>query len=403
MKTNILALALGSLLATACAPSLVQRRTAAESTLQALQEARFEDVTVQGAQVLEKDAENPYARVATALARYRAATHQIATDVPTVVMGAMQTRGINHQYLRMALEQFEKDLGLVEQDLAVAAKYPELAVDLCIACWEVDWNRDGEIDDDDRRILEIELDRDGNELPDGDPRRRPTYRYDHGDVQWARAFVSFQRAVMDVLLAYRWNELDKLLPALLMGATPTITLALEHPERMKAARERILEGLGLADASRKAYLAETDDEREWVPNPRQKDHPMPLAVDEALYQTWEQVLADAKKLLAGEEGLGVADVLALAEPPDGEEIPTGYLDLGGMLARPRDIVLDLGQLKADAENERAEPMLQHLFGEFYVPTMKASQLPSRLKRMKGEIDRGEESIERKLRYLLWLN
>lgn len=390
-------------MATACAPSLSQRRETAAGTLQALQEARFEAAAVEAGKVLETDAENPYARLAAAIARYRAATHQIATDAPTVILGAVQTRGVNHQYLRMALEQFEKDLGLVEDDLAVAARFPDLALDLCVACWEVDWNRDGEVGEGDRALLEIERDENGDELAPDDPRRRPTYRYDHGDVLWARAFVSFQRAVVDVLLAYRWNALDKVLPALLLGMSPTVTFELAHPERIAAAREALLRGLDLADAARRAYLAESDDEREWVPNPRQKDHPMPLVVDEALYQTWELVLADLKKVFAGEEGLGVADLLQLAEPSESDELPKGYLDLGGMLARPKNIVVDLGQLKRDLDDERAEPLLQHLFGEFYVPTMTPSQLPTRLMRMKDEIDRGEESLERKLRYLLWLN
>jgi hypothetical protein len=35
--------------------------------------------------------------------------------------------------------------------------------------------------------------------------------------------------------------------------------------------------------------------------------------------------------------------------------------------------------------------------------MKASPLPGRLRRMKSEIDRREEPLERKLRYLFWIN
>jgi hypothetical protein len=35
--------------------------------------------------------------------------------------------------------------------------------------------------------------------------------------------------------------------------------------------------------------------------------------------------------------------------------------------------------------------------------MKPSPLPRRLERMKGEVERGDESLERKLRYLLWVN
>jgi hypothetical protein len=46
---------------------------------------------------------------------------------------------------------------------------------------------------------------------------------------------------------------------------------------------------------------------------------------------------------------------------------------------------------------------QALFGEAYVPEMRASPLPRRLLRMKGEVDRHEEGWERKLRYLFWLN
>jgi hypothetical protein len=35
--------------------------------------------------------------------------------------------------------------------------------------------------------------------------------------------------------------------------------------------------------------------------------------------------------------------------------------------------------------------------------MRPSGLPKRLERMHHEVERGEERLERKLRYLLWLN
>ena len=48
--------------------------------------------------------------------------------------------------------------------------------------------------------------------------------------------------------------------------------------------------LGSAVENVTAYLAETDDDREWVPNPKQQSHPMPLPVDAArigaLERTW---------------------------------------------------------------------------------------------------------------------
>ena len=44
-----------------------------------------------------------------------------------------------------------------------------------------------------------------------------------------------------------------------------------------------------------------------------------------------------------------------------------------------------------------------LLGEGYVEQMRPSPLITRLMRMRDEIERGQESFERKLRYLLWLN
>jgi hypothetical protein len=38
-----------------------------------------------------------------------------------------------------------------------------------------------------------------------------------------------------------------------------------------------------------------------------------------------------------------------------------------------------------------------------VKRMRPSPLPRRLDRMKAEVDRGEESLDRKLRYLFWIN
>ncbi len=44
-----------------------------------------------------------------------------------------------------------------------------------------------------------------------------------------------------------------------------------------------------------------------------------------------------------------------------------------------------------------------VFGVYYVDRMKPSPLVGRLSRMRSEIDRGEDTLGRKLRHLLWLN
>ncbi|MBI5482509.1 MAG: hypothetical protein HY906_26875 [Deltaproteobacteria bacterium] len=388
----------------ACGPTLAQRETAARPAIEALRAARFDDARTKAGEVLKADAANPYASLVDAVARYRNVMHDLMTDLPSILIGAVVGRGFNDRYLRFALENAEKELRVVDASLERAARFPELTFELCLACWEVDWNRNGRVDKRDRAFLEIELDASGKELPEGDPRRRPTFKFDHGDVLWARAFVSFQRAALDVVLAYGYADLDRVIPEIMRHKKGALRLKLEHPERMKEARALVLRGLDFADQARVAYLAETDDDREWLPSPRQESHPLPLPVDEALYQTWKDVVGDLRRIVSREEGLSVAELAQLGHHK-WPQPPSGYLDLGGMLERPKDIVIDLGQLaERDRENVgMTEAALKDVFGDYYRGDMKASPLVGRLQRMKAEVDRGHESFERKMRYLFWLN
>jgi hypothetical protein len=243
---------------------------------------------------------------------------------------------------------------------------------------------------------------DGTDIPEGDPRRKPTFRFDTGDVHWARAMVAFQRAGMNLVAAYRWSELSRF-GDVFAGRLTIIRFPLDDAARVRRGRDLALAGLDHADRSREAYLAETDDEREWVPAPRQKDHPLPLPVDAALYDTWDAVIDDVRLLLRGEEGLDMAEIVRTARAD--WRIRPGHLDIGRMFAEPRDIVIDLSVLESldDGGPEGIDRALRSFFGVFYVDRMKASPLVARLARMRSEVERGDESFGRKLRYLLWLN
>ena len=381
--------------------SLEQRLTAAGPAVLALHDGSFDRAGREADAQIGADSANPVARLVRAIVRYKRSMHQASLDVRTVVIGGIGAGAFNHKYLRTSLEQTESDLAGVEDDLAAAATDPGIAIELCIACWEIDWNGNGRVDEGDRLLFQIERDGEDHPLPDDDPRRKPTFRFDAGDVAWARAFVSFQRALIDVGLAYDWSDLDHLLHGD-SESRDRIVLRLAHPDRIAQTRQRLLEGLDRSDESRIAYLAETDDDREWVPNPRQKNHPMPLPVDQALYDTWAAMVGDLRRLVRGEEGLAAADLVKLGEErPD--RVPKGYIDLGGMLAHPHDIVLTSRDVEALDRGRDTEAMMSALLGDHYVASMRPSPLPGRLARMKGEIERREEGLERKLRYLFWLN
>lgn len=376
-------------------------REAAALAISALQHGRFEEAEKLARETAAADPENPQARLVGAVARYEKAMRQLALDGRTIVIGGLEGGAINQKYLRVALSDAESELAAVEADLAIVAQARGVSMELCLACWEVDWNGNGRVDNRDRLLLQIEQDESGEPIPEDDPRRKPTFRFDDGDVPWARAFVSYQRAALDVALAYDWTQVAAI-AARRRDRPDRIVVRLVDPDRVAQARRRILEGLDHSDASRRAYLAETDDDREWVPNPRQKSHPMPLPVDAALYDTWEGVVGDVRRLVAGEEGLSVADLLTLAEERT-ESTPRGYLDIGRMLAHPRDIVIDMDQLDRLEDAKDVDGILSAVLGDQYSRNMKPSPLPRRLLRMKAEIDEHDGELERKLRYLFWLN
>lgn len=377
--------------------------TDAQPALQALQAAKFDEAKQLAADALKRNPENSRAAGVSAIALYRQAAHDFVTDALTiassfVASALLRGNAVNQDFLTFMLDRADKRLTEVDSALAVAQKDPGFSLDLCLACWEVDWNRTGEVDQRDRHLLEIELDAQGQPLPEDDPKRRPTFRFDVADVAWLRAMVHFQRAVLAVGDAYDPNV------TFASRNKEKLILKVRKPLRLLDARDLALAGLAHAATCRQLVLAEVDDEREWLPNPKQKSHAMPLEVDDALFETWAGVLGDVEKLLKGQEGVSVSQLAQLGDHK-WDNPPGGYLDLGAFLAQPRDLILGKDELKP---LKRSDPgaiseLLGRVLGPAYRAQMPASPLVDRLMRMRKEIERGEDTSERKLRYLFWLN
>ena len=398
------------LLTSGCATGLSAARRAeleadAQQALAALKAAKFDDAKQLSAEALKREPENSRAAGVSALAQYRQAIHDFVTDATTIASSAVASamlRGdlINKDFLTFMLDRADKRLSEVDATLAVAEKDPGFALDLCLACWEVDWNRSGEVDERDRRLLEIERDAHAEPLPEGDPKRRPTFRFDVADVAWLRAMVNFQRAVLAVGGAFDPNV------TFASRNKEKLILKLRDGTKLLVARDFALAGLKHAANCRELILAEMDDEREWVPSPKQKSHAMPLEVDAALFETWAGVLSDVEKLLKGQEGLSVAELAQLGRHK-WENPPGGYLDLGTFLTQPRDLIVgqdELRPFKRSSEDAGAvSELLGRVFGPAYKAKLPPSQLINRMQRMRKEVERGEDTFERKLRYLLWLN
>ena len=332
-----------------------------------------------------------------AIAGWAAASERLAASV-------LGPPGGGTAPLRAALVAFVAELDPVRDHLVAAARDPAFALELCVACMA---GPDGYLAVP-PGLLDVERDRAGKVLPPGDPRRRPVYRFDHGDLLWGRAMVSFQQALAHLALAYDWSWLDRY-DGVREG---NVTIRLVEPDRVARARALIVEALDASDGCRKAYLAETDDDREWVPNPRQQSHASPLPVDAQLYETWADVIADLRLLVAGRTGLPLRDLVAAVSPSNAAEVPGGFIDLGAMLATPKDIVLrahPINALEIERDLARRQALISHLLrgvlGNGYrAAKMKPSRLIDRLTRIRAEVDKlGPQALEDKLKYLLWLN
>ena len=333
-----------------------------------------------------------------------AAIHGLATYVEAATKAA-NALDVRHAFLLIdnaftpagqpALIALATQLEAVDRDLAVVADDPAFSLELCLACWHYDWNHDGAIDQRDDQLLQIERDASGALLPEQDPRRNPTFRFDHGDALWARAMVSFQRATLELVLAYRWSDATR-------GDTRSpVVIHLESAERVRHARELVLAGLDDSDASRRAYLAEADDDREWVPNPRQHSHPIPLEVDDRLYATWTGVVADVRDLMDGKRGLSLRELATAISPELTKLAPDAFIDVRRMFSEPTDITL-----ANDAKGEDQASMtrwLRGLLGHGYAEHMQASPLVQRLAAIRADLERGSDTLEHKLHYLLWIN
>jgi hypothetical protein len=152
--------------------------------------------------------------------------------------------------------------------------------------------------------------------------------FDLGDAIWLRGYCHLLSAALEFLLAYDWHETFTLAgglfypridgaPPLPWGASQRIMMddveiasvvAMIHsihwepaePARLAKARAHLKEVVALSRASWKAILDETDDDREWIPAPRQKDGVLPgMTVTQARLDTWLAALDDFDAVLDG--------------------------------------------------------------------------------------------------------
>ncbi|CDX43338.1 conserved exported hypothetical protein [Mesorhizobium plurifarium] len=227
---------------------------------------------------------------------------------------------------RDRLEKSAATLGSVPKDADIG-----MVVDLTRA--GIDLNEDGTIAPDESfAAIMASLSRGGIDTSNAAPSL--TFRFDRADGFWLQGYAEFLMAQADFWLAHDFRNAfdgsfhmlfpraklplqDALVPldggmsgnmfasewrfADFISLVHLVNWPVIEPERRQAARRHLLEMIRLSREDWKAILAETDNDREWLPGPQQKGvNPLTgLEVGEEQVQAWLATLTLAEDLLEG--------------------------------------------------------------------------------------------------------
>ncbi len=259
---------------------------------------------------------------------------------------------INNAAARKVLEDFLAGLTQAEATLA-AVKDQTVFLPLPLGAAKLDLNGDGIVSDDETLSkIFVAVQRGGREPapdPQGDQAASEfTINLDAGDVQWLRGYCNLLSAFAEFYLAYDDSKLfavsahlffpktDPALPFLStidvgrgrgwdmdimldgIALVHSINFPLKDAGRMKKALKHLKQVTVCSRESWRLYMKETDDSREWIPNPRQKGVIPGATVTAEMVTGWLAFLDEIDAILSGRKlapfwrgqgwGINVAEV-----------------------------------------------------------------------------------------------
>lgn len=233
---------------------------------------------------------------------------------------------VTNEQARRVLEQFINDLMDTEATLS-GIKNDDASLEVQLGRAYLDFDNDGEGKDEEALwLIYAHLNQRANITPE--QAAGFLIKLDAGDVYWLRAYCHFMSAMLEFYLAHDDSQLfdhtahlffaepKTPYPFLKPGCTQDhdfiplildsiafihlIDLPVTDANRSRAALDHLNQMIQLSRKSWALYEKETDDDREWIPNPRQTGVVPGVKVTEEMIQQWFAFLDEAEKLLAGE-------------------------------------------------------------------------------------------------------
>jgi hypothetical protein len=234
---------------------------------------------------------------------------------------------IDYEKVRAILQLLLGDLQRVEETLA-PIRDAGVKLPIPIGLVRMDLNGDGVLQDDEslwRQYARMAGAPGGSESA----AREFVIVFDRADVEWLRGYGRLLQALIEAALAYDMKELfDRTGHLLFAGyespyaflrrtgdqkqlgydyGSITDLIAFIHllnfrvrePARMKAAHEHLLAVIEHSRAMWRLVLAETDDDCEWIPSPRQTSVLANIRFSQEMVDGWQEVLKEIDGLLRG--------------------------------------------------------------------------------------------------------
>lgn len=219
---------------------------------------------------------------------------------------------------------------------------------------------------------------------------KPVIKLDQSDVYWAAAYLNFAEAALNLVLSYNVDLTGK----------DVIVLSDEKRVATKA-YPRLLEGTATSRKLRESLLKETDNDREWIANPRQTNTSFPLVMDAQSFATWGALLEHMDSLFRGKTLLGGA---AASRPGDAQPWRTRDLTMGlcppGEGINVRDLFLRPLKRPLDAAERSARCVKPTAAVPF---TGLGKLIEASLRRNAGRTPDNQTGEWMVLRHLYWVN
>lgn len=265
--------------------------------------------------------------LAQAAHRYGASAEQnpllMFAQLPTApVPGAVQPEELSYEALREIVTVWRSEVARAEATLARVGE-GDVKLRIPIGLIRMDYNGDGAADPNEALWLLFNR---AQRRFDADESGAGEFiiAFDRGDVEWLRGYCHICLAAAEVILAHDWRALfencahlafakpvtphkfllsripDEHEPWLdLIAMVHLINFEVTDPAGLERARHHLISAIGRSRAMWRHFDAETDDDREWIPNPRQTAAIPGARVDDEMREMWLLFLDEAEEVLEG--------------------------------------------------------------------------------------------------------